>query len=139
MSNNAGNTSVQSVTPVVNKESKEKLEQVTVTVIADKETATIITSETAKYLDLALQLQDDKESPEAFKKMAVEDAVKNYLKASCTTTVAKWQNFVRKVADTPKYRSTHNMAQVEAILKDNAKFKWLYNAAVSAAIIKKNL
>ena len=135
MSNNAGNTAVQAVTPVVN-ETKEKMVQVPVTVIEGKEVAAILTVDTEKYIKQALELALGDEQTQ---KTLLEQAAKNILKAACNQSVARWKNLVSKMADLPKYRNTHTHEQVEAIYRDNVKTKHLYKAAQDAAKIKANL
>lgn len=139
MSNNAANTEVKSVTPVVN-EQKDKLVQTTVTVVEGKEQAFVISNDTNKYLDLLLKVQDDTDNPTLTGRANVEQAVFNLLKAQCNVTIQRWANFVSKVCRSPKYaNSGKDYKAVESILKDNPKFKPLYNSALEAARIKANL
>lgn len=126
----------KAIVPVLQVIKEEQLKQVNVSIIEGKEVALIASVDTEKYLNLVMEISDEKNTT---KRQIVEDALKNTLKATCNATVAKWSNLVQKIANTPKYRDTHTSAQVEVILKDNPKVKWMYAAAVQAANIKKNL
>lgn len=142
MSNNAANTEVKTITPItplVN-ESKDVLKQTTVTFVENKEQAFVISADTAKYLDLMLKVQDDTDNATLTGRANVETAVFNLLKAQCNVTIQRWANFVSKVARSPKYKNSgKDYAAIENILKDNPKFKMLYNSAVEASRIKATL
>lgn len=127
------------VNPTVSTNGKDKLTEVKVTIAEGKENAAIITVDTAKYFALAFQLEYDQDNESASTKANIEVAAKNFLAAKCNTTISAWSNLVKKIAATPKYKDTHTHTQVENILKDNVKVKFMYDAAVKAASIKKML
>jgi len=127
------------VNPTVSSNGKDKLTEVKVTIADGKENAAIVTTDTSKYFALAFELEYDQENESASTKANMELAAKNFLAAKCNTTIAAWQNLVKKIAATPKYRNSHTYNQVEEILKDNVKVKFMYAAAVRAATIKKSL
>ena len=127
------------VNPTVSANGKDKLIEVKVTIAEDKEQATIVTIDTAKYYALAFELEYDQDNESASTKANAETAAKNFLAAKCNTTISAWVNLVKKIAATRKYKDTHTYSQVEEILKDNIKVKFMYAAALRAASIKKTL
>jgi hypothetical protein len=130
---------VNTVNPTVAANGKDKLSEVKVTIAEGKEVAAILTVDTDKYFRLAFELEYDQENESASTKVNAETAAKNFLAAKCNTTISAWVNLVKKFAATPKYRNTHTYAEVEEILKDNPRVKFMYIVAVKAAQIKKSL
>ena len=131
-------TSVKTVTPVVSEKKEEKLEQVTVTVVADKEVAAILLVDTDKAINLAYGLQDLYDNPSQYRRDALQEASTMFLRAQCARAIAQWDNMVTRFTKTPKYKNIGRV-EVEQKLKDNPKTRPIWNIAAKAIEIKKNL
>lgn len=132
-------TATQTVNPVVSQqEVTEKLTEVKVTVIEDKEIAAILHADTDKVISLAFSLQDTYENASQYRKDALQEASVMFLKAQCARTVAQWDNLVTRFSKTMKYRNVGRIV-VEQKLKDNPKTRPIWNLAAKAIEIKKSL
>lgn len=138
MSNNAGNTPVQTVTPVVPEKKEDKLIETKVTVIEGKEHAAILTDSTVKMLALAFTLQSVEESDSLYQKFSLETAASMFLKQECRATVSRWDNLVTKFSKTSKYRDKGRV-EIEKSLRDNPKTRPYASMADKANAILKSL
>ena len=132
-----GNSAVNTVTPVEQKKD-DKLIEVKVTVIEDKEQAAIVTMQTVSLIEQAYKLQSDYENPSMFQKDALHDAAAMFLRAQCAKHIQFWDNLVTRFSKTTKYRNMTRIA-VEDALKIHPKTKDFWQTCQKAVVIKATL
>ena len=134
MANN--NTEVKTSGVVVaSKDATEKMIQVNVTVIEDKEQALVVFNQTIEALTVAFSLQDDFLNESAYLKHAIQSAAVLFLKAECTARISKWQNLCGTMTGVQEYLKM-TRPQVEAALKIHPKYSKLWKLAEKAIQIK---
>jgi hypothetical protein len=117
----------------------ETLEQTTVTFVPEREIAAILLKESEEYARLAYSISDKKATEEIWIKDFIRESIKAALKADCGATIARWQRLVKDTTALPMYEKTHTHAQVEEILKGNARVRWMYDDSIKAKKIKDGL
>lgn len=128
----------KTVVPVAQLAVGEKLVEVKVTVIEEKEVAAILTVDTDKAITLAFGLQELYDNPSQYRRDALQEASVMFLKATCARTIAQWDNLVTRFSKTQKYKNVGRV-EVEAKLKSNPKTRPIWNVAEKAINIKKSL
>lgn len=128
----------KTVVPVAQLAVEEKLVEVKVTVIEEKEVAAILTVDTDKAITLAFGLQELYDNPSQYRRDALQEASVMFLKATCARTIAQWDNLVTRFSKTQKYKNVGRV-EVEAKLKSNPKTRPIWNVAEKAINIKKSL
>jgi len=120
------------------KEKTEKMEEVKVTIVVEKEIAAILTVDCDKAITAAFGLQELYDNPSQYRRDALQAASDMFLRAQCARAIAQWDNLVTRFSKTQKYKNIGRV-EVESKLKDNPKTRPIWNVAEKATAIKARL